>query len=261
MTDHAQYVELLPLYAVGALDPGEERDMEAHLRSCAECQSELASFRGDAALLALSAVGPAPPQRARQRLLAAVANEPRKQAGRPAMIIGTLRPHWLTFAPMAAAVLLAIFSLMLWRAESRLQIRLEQAQAELRDTQQQLQKDEELVALLNSPESMRVTLVAAKTPAQPQAKTVYSPKMGRLLLVAGNLQPLPQNKVYELWLLPMNGEAPMPAGTFRTDAQGNATMDHQMPETGIAAKGFAITMEPEGGSSTPTLPIMMINAG
>jgi anti-sigma-K factor RskA len=261
MTDHAQYVELLPLYAVGALDPGEERDLEAHLRSCAECQSELAAFRGDAALLALSAVGPAPPQRARQRLVAAIASEPRKQPVWPEMILGTLRPRWLAFVPMAAAVLLAIFSLMLWRVESKLQSRLDRTQAELQDTQEQLQKDEELVALLNSPESMRVTLVAAKSPPQPQVKTVYSPKMGRLLLVAGNLQSLPQNKVYELWLLPTNGGAPMPAGTFRTDAQGNATMDHMMPEAGIAAKGFAITMEPEGGSATPTLPILMINAG
>lgn len=261
MTDHAQYAEMLALYAVGALDPAEESHLDAHVRDCAECRNELAALRGDVALLALSTVGPAPPQRTRQRLMAAIANEPRKQPVRPSIVVGTLRPRWLTFAPIAAALLLAIFSLMLWRANNKLQSRLEQAQSALQDTQKQLQKDEELVVLFNSPDSVQMTLVSVKTPPQPQIKTVYSPKMGRLLLVAGNLQSLPQNKVYELWLLPMDGKAPMPAGTFRTDARGNATMDHSMPETGIAAKGFAITMEPEGGSATPTPPILMSNAG
>ena len=49
-----QYAELLPLYAVGALGPAEESELQAHLQSCTECQGELATLRGDAALLALS---------------------------------------------------------------------------------------------------------------------------------------------------------------------------------------------------------------
>jgi hypothetical protein len=261
MKDHPQYVEMLALYALGALDPAEESELQAHLRSCPQCGRELAALRGDAALLALSVVGPAPPQGARQRLLAAIGNEPSKQPVRQSLILGTLRPRWLTFVPIAATLLLAIFSLMLWRLEARLQRRLDRAQAELQDARDHLQKAQELVALLHSPDSMHVTLVSQKTPPQPQANAVYSPKMGRLLLTASNLEALPEKKVYELWLLPAKGGSPMPCGTFWPNAKGDAMMDHPLSEAGIEAKGFAITVEPEGGSQTPTMPIRMIGNG
>ncbi|HYL93302.1 MAG TPA: anti-sigma factor, partial [Alphaproteobacteria bacterium] len=81
-----------------------------------------------------------------------------------------------------------------------------------------------------------------------------------VLLIASNLGPLPQKKVYQLWLLPADGSAPMPAGTFMPDANGSALMDHVM-SAGIDAKAFAITMEPEGGSLTPTMPIVLAPAG
>ncbi len=261
MKEHTQFAEMLAVYAVGALDAAEEAELKSHLRSCPECRSELAGLRGDAALLALSVLGPAPPQRARQRLLAAVGGEPHGQRGREPFILGTLRLRWLSFAPIAAALVLAIFSLMLWRLDSRLQRRLEGAQAELQETQKRLAKAEGLVALLHSPDSMHLTLVKMKAPPQPQVKAVYSPKMGRLLLMGSNLEPLPQDKAYELWLLPANGSAPMPCGTFKPNGKGDAMMDHSLAEAGIQAKGFAITVEPEGGSEAPTSPIEMISAG
>lgn len=261
MKDHAQYAEDLALYAVGALDPAEDSELQAHLHSCSECQKELADLRGDAAMLALAVVGPAPPQRARQRLMEAIGNERRQQPLHQRLILGTLRPGWLSFAPIAAALLLAIFSLMLWRLDARLQRRFERAQAELQATQDQLKKAQELVALLHSPDTVQMTLVRVQKPAQPQIKTFYSPRMGRLLLVAGNLEPLPEKKVYELWLLPAKGGSPMPCGTFWPDAKGDAMMDHSLSEDGIEATGFAITVEPEGGSSAPTGPIHMSSAG
>lgn len=260
MSDHTQYAEMLAVYAIGALDAAEESELQAHLRSCSECQSELAALRGDAALLALSVVGPAPPPRARQRLLATIGNESRPQPVRQRLIMGTLRLRWLSFAPIAAALILAIFSLMLWRLDARLQRRLDRTEAALQQTQEQLHRSAELVALLHSPDSMHLTLVKVKTPPQPQIKAVYSPKMGRLLLMASRLDQLPENKAYELWLLPMNG-APMPCGMFKPNAKGDAMMDHSLSESGIEAKGFAITIEPESGSAAPTSPIEMISAG
>ncbi len=262
MKDHAQYAEMLALYALGALDAAQEcRELETHVRSCPECQAELAALRGDVALLALSAVGPAPPQGARQRLMAAISNEQRKQPALQRLVLGTLRPRWLTFAPIAAVLLLVVFCVMLARLDSRLQRRLDRAQADLQETRDQLKKAQEVVALLHSPDSMHVTLVRFQTNPQPQARAVYSPKMGHLLLVANDLEPLSPGKVYELWLLPAKGGAPMPCGTFWPDAKGYVMMDHSLSEPGIAAKGFAITIEPESGSTTPTTPIQMVSAG
>lgn len=262
MKDHSQYAELLALYALDALNESEERlELEAHLRSCAECRNELAALRGDVALLALSAVGPAPPQGARQRLMAAISNEPRSRPVEQRVVVGVLRPSWLRFAPVMAALLLAVFSLLMWRSNSRLLSRLEKTQAELEQERSQRNDLQAVVDLLKGPDTMHVTLVSTKVQPQPQVKTMYSPRMGRLLLVASSLEALPPEKVYELWLLPANGGAPMPAGIFKPNAKGNAMMDHPMAQSGIEAKGFAITIEPEAGRDTPTLPIRMVGTG
>jgi hypothetical protein len=261
MKDHTQYAELLPLYAVGALGPAEESELQAHLQSCTECQGELATLRGDAALLALSAVGPAPPQRARHRLLAAVENEPRQQPVSQRPLIGTLPLKWPSLAPIAAALLLAIFSLMLWRVNDRLQRKLDRTQAELQQVQDELSRNQQIITLLHSPDSKHMTLVGTKNVPQPLAQTVYSAKMGRLFMMASHLDPLPNNKVYQLWLLPMKDGPPMACGTFWPDAKGGAMMDYPMPESGIEAKGFAVTIEPQGGSDKPTSPIQMSNPG
>jgi anti-sigma-K factor RskA len=64
-------------------------------------------------------------------------------------------------------------------------------------------------------------------------------------------------KTYELWIIPQDGTAPIPAGTFHPDDQGNASVVLPDLPKGIAAKAFGVTIEPEGGSQTPTLPIIM----
>src|ERR1700685_1551464 len=77
MSEHEQYDEDLALYALDALRGDDRAKLDQHLTTCAACRLELERLRADTALLAMSAVGPRPPQRARQRLLDAVAREAR----------------------------------------------------------------------------------------------------------------------------------------------------------------------------------------
>jgi anti-sigma-K factor RskA len=77
------------------------------------------------------------------------------------------------------------------------------------------------------------------------------------VLLAGNLNPLPPRKIYELWLLPASGKQPIPAGTFKPDAHGAATLVLSQFAGGVAAKGFAVTIENEPGSIVPTMPIIL----
>jgi anti-sigma-K factor RskA len=74
------------------------------------------------------------------------------------------------------------------------------------------------------------------------------------------MPPLPPQKAYELWLIPMQG-APMPAGTFKPDARGSATVVNPPLPGGMEAKAFAITVENEAGAATPTMPIVMMGTG
>jgi anti-sigma-K factor RskA len=253
MSVHEQFAEDLALHALGSLQGEERVDLEKHLEGCADCRRELEQLRGDMALMALSAAGPVPPRRARQRLLEAVAREPRR-AEAPA------RRGWWMLVPWAAAAALAVGLVVVWSQNSDLQKRIAGLQDQSTQQLAELQRAREVVSTLTATDAMRVTLVAAKTPPQPQGKAIYVRDRSSLIFLASNLQALPPQKAYELWLIPVNG-VPIPAGVFKPDAHGSATVINPPLPAGVEAKAFAITVEPEGGSSAPTMPIVLVGAG
>jgi anti-sigma-K factor RskA len=253
MSAHEQFAEDLALLALGALQGDERAVLEKHLTECFPCRRELERLRGDTALLALSAAGPVPPRRARARLLKAMAKEPRpaKQPGR----------RWLwALMPWVAAATLAVAAIFFFRQSDQLAQRVAGLQSESAQQQAQLERAREIVSTLTSTDAMRVTLVAAQTPPQPQGKAIYVRDRSSLIFLASNLPELPPQKAYELWLIPKQG-APVPAGVFKPDAHGGATVIEPPLPAHVEAKAFAITVEPEQGSLAPTSPIMMMGAG
>ncbi len=270
MNAHPQFAEALALYAMGALDnPQDLAALESHLGTCGDCRRELEALRADTALLALSATGPQPPARSRERILKAIAAEPRmeRRTSKP-YAVGRLRPRWFTFAPVMVMLMLAVFSILLWRdlRNTRRELRhkqaqLEQLQSDLARTNSELAEAKMVHDLLHASDAWPLTLVSKKTPPQPQMKMIYSQQKGSLFLLASNTPALPENKIYELWLLPADGSAPMAAGWFKPDGKGNGMIFHKLKSNGIEAKGFAVTIEPPGGSQTPTMPIVMEPAG
>jgi anti-sigma-K factor RskA len=253
MSVHEQFAEDLALYALGGLQGDERVALEKHLAECSACRRELEELRGDMALMALSATGPTPPRRARQRLMDAVAREPRA---------GTVRTRraWWAPLPWLATAALAIAAGWFWRQNDQLAQRVAELEKESAVQQAQLQRAREVVATLTATDAMRVTLVATKTPPQPQGKAIYVRDRSSLIFLASNLPALPPQKAYELWLIPTSG-APIPAGVFKPDAQGSATVINPPLPVGVEAKTFAITVEPEQGSLVPTMPIVMVGAG
>jgi anti-sigma-K factor RskA len=253
MTVHEQFAEDLALYALGALQGDERLALEKHMEECASCRLELQQLRGDMALMALSAGGPVPPQRARQRLMAAVAREPRMQAV-PRHVA------WWTPLRWAAAAALVIATFLLWVRNTGLKNQIAALQDQSAQQQLQLARAREVVATLTASNAMHVTLVAAKTPPQPQGKAIYVRDRASLIFMANNLPSLPPQKAYELWLIPMSG-APIPAGMFKPDARGSAMVINPPLPAGVEAKTFAVTIEPEQGSTTPTMPLVMMGVG
>jgi anti-sigma-K factor RskA len=253
MSAHEQLAEDLALHALGSLADDEQAALEKHLQECAECRQELEYLRADMALLALSTPGPAPPRRARERLMMAVAREPRRK-------IAPQSRSWRIPLQWIAAAALAIVAAFLGRQNAGLKRQLSHLRSEFEGQQVQLQRAREVVETLTATDAMRVTLVVAKTPPQPQGKAFYLRGRGRLIFLASNLPPVPAQKTYELWLIPTTG-APVPAGVFQPDARGSATVIDPPLPVGLEAKAFAITVEPESGSSTPTMPIVMLGAG
>jgi anti-sigma-K factor RskA len=255
MSAHQQFADDLALLALGTLQGDERAALEKHLEGCSACRRELERLRGDMALLALSAAGPAPPGRSRERLLKAIAQEPRGQ--KPAARIASF--SW-TFVPWLAAAAFLLVAGFFWHQSDRLAQRVAQLQNESAQQQAQLERAREVVSTLTSTDAMRVTLVAAQAPPQPQGKAIYVRGRSSLIFLASNMPVLPPQKAYELWLIPATG-TPIAAGVFKPDARGSAAVVEPPLPAGVEAKAFAITVEPEQGSSTPTMPIVMMGVG
>ena len=264
MSVHQQFAEDLALYALSALEGDDRAILEKHLATCSECRLELEELRGDGALLALSTIGPKPPARARQRLLDAVAKEAaptlsQKTRKDGAPTTATRRSWWgaLGWAATAAVI---VFAASLWKENTALKQSLASASAQAIQSARELDDLRKISAPLIAPEAQRITLVAMKTPPQPQGKAFYLRNRSSLVFMANNMPPLPPQKAYELWLIPIQG-SPVPAGTFKPDAHGSATVVNPPLPSGMEAKAFAITVENEAGARTPTMPIMMMGTG
>ena len=254
MSVHEQFAEDLALYALGCLEGDERTSLEKHLEECASCRRELEQLRGDAALLALSASGPRPPARAQARLMDAIAREPRGR-GSASRSLGA---RWWAVWGWAAALAMIVVVAAVWNQN----VKLKSSVAELHGLSEQqrfeLEHARRIVDTLTAQDVQRVDVmqVGAKQPA-PQGKAIYSRQNSGLIFVASNLLPLPAQKAYELWIIPTKG-APIPAGVFKPDAHGGAMLINPPIPAGVEAKAFAITIEPEAGSATPTMPIVML---
>jgi anti-sigma-K factor RskA len=266
MNTHEQFADDLALYALNELTGSERQEFEQHLETCASCRREVQYLRSDLGLLALTASGPQPPARSKDRLMRAIAAEPRGVAA-PVDEKAPRRGWTWAWIPALAALALLLAVGNLWRENAGMRDEVakltglyQNTSAQLTQTSTQLAQDEERLRLLSAPDAVQVSLNPQAEPRKPHATAIYSPSQKRMMLVASNLAPVPQGKAYELWIIPTQG-APINAGLFKPDEHGNAVMlDHPLPE-GVVAKAFAVTLEDEAGSDKPTSPILIVGAG
>ena len=250
---HEQFADDLALYALGSLAAAERSPLEKHLDECAGCRRELEQRRGDMALLALSAAGPMPPLRARQRLMEAIKREPKRQAA-------PRRTAWWAIAGWVAAAAMAVVAIAEWRDSSALLQEALRWRTLSNQQAQELEEAHKIVETLRSPEAQVVNVTKTNARPQPQGKAFYVRDRSSLIFLASNMPALPPRKAYELWLIPKQG-SPIPAGVFKPNERGNAMVINPPLPAGVEAKAFAITIEPESGSSVPTMPIEMMGAG
>lgn len=253
MSVHEQYGEDLALLALGALEGDPRTQLEKHLATCASCRRELERLRGDMALMAMSTSGPRPPQRSRQRLMEAIAKEPRGARGE-ARAKGF---RWWTVLGWATAAVMLAVVIQLRQANRGLRDAVANLGAEVGQETIDLANARRVVDTLTGKDVQTVTLVAAKTPPQPQGKAFYLRSRSGLVFVANNLPALGPEKIYELWLIPVEGK-PIAAGLFKPDAKGSATVVNPPLPAGVEAKTFVVTLEPESGShEAPRGPAVM----
>lgn len=242
---HEEYREMIPARALSALDAAEAQALNEHLENCAECRRELEEWRATAATLSLTADPVEPSPDVRERIL----SEVRKDLSSPDVLPfrATPRNIWSSFGSlgaMAAVVLLTaliVGLVVLWREKLSMH--------------NELARSREFVELVTTPGAKVAELKGIDLGAGATASLAYD-QNGRAMLMAHKLPHPPQGKAYQLWFI-VGDKPPMPGKTFSPDNTGKGMLKDQVPREALGSAIFAITMEPEGGSSAPTSPIYL----
>jgi anti-sigma-K factor RskA len=256
-----EHLDLCAGYALGSLDAADRQRLEAHLaEGCRVCEAALADFSAATVTLAASAPPAQPSPALRARVLSAVrggaAPEVRE---RPAPVRGRvieMRPRRQTvgFAWVwaAAAAALTIATAVSWNAAGRLRQELETTRGKLVQAQRELDEERRWAAVMNAPDARVAELTM--TPAgiaTLRARAIYDPRTRSAVLVFENVT-APSGKDYQLWALQGAGVASL--GLIKPDASGHAILRLENVGDPQSLAGFAVSLEPAGGSPNPTAP-------
>jgi|GEM_PF-5511623 anti-sigma-K factor RskA len=237
------------LYILGELPEEQTQAFEDRI----DAESELAEYVRNLALahesVALTARETTPPANIPDKVLARA----KKQATADKRIIeATASYHWRSPAWVAAAALAlcaALFSVLLLQESNQRVERLRQQIATLEEAPTSL-------------ESFRIVTFAPQEKQFESAQTValWDTQTEAAYLIAGDLPQLGEGEIYQVWALDERQKAPIPGDTFGSNesflAFGN--LQSRSPKHPTSLR-FAVSIEPAGGSLSPTGPIVLVS--
>lgn len=240
-----RHEELLPAYALGALDGEELRELEAHLASgCAECRRQLDLWQGDLEELAAAVEPVAPSETTRRRI--------QRLAGSSA----PARPRPLArWAAVVAAASLLIAAWSGWRQarlgeeRDRLAQQVSALDQQLGLARAEVQRLAESLSIISSPGSRAIVLAGLGPSPNASGHTFVNPRRGKAVFYAFDLPTLAPDKTYQLWWI--EDGKPVSAGIFEVDERGTGSVQVERAPAG-AVDAWAVTIEPKGGVPQPT---------
>jgi anti-sigma-K factor RskA len=195
---------------------------------------------------------------------------PRSQAPSPAS-----RGNWATFflrglvtaGALAAIALLAVISWQLRNQVHQLSAQLATVQGQLTplqaensqlqqiniELQQQLQNQTVQWEVIANPQQL---IALAGTPDAPSASGAFFRRNNEGVLLLHGLSPLPEDQTYQLWILPPEGPS-IPADLLPIGGAQTARLAINIPPEHSDLVGVSISVEPAGGSQTPTTIVLL----
>ncbi|MFN8635523.1 MAG: anti-sigma factor [Chloroflexota bacterium] len=253
--------ELLPLMALDVLDVDECDVLDDHLAACAECREALAGHLETTAALAMAVPQADPSPSVKGRLLAQASRARMLPAGADVRAIPS-PPMWgrgraarwrvsLTGIAAGLALVLAAGSTG-WALSLRSQI--DDQNQRIASLNERAQNYGRVSAVLQAADT-QVRLLQGTAGAPSAFGRVYiDPETSEGMLMVRGLPPLPQGKVYQLWVVGADGQR-MSAGVLTwTDKAGNGYTLINCPDKLSRWQSFGVTEEPSGGSPAPTTP-------
>ncbi len=217
---------LIAPYALDALDDRERARFETHLDACVDCRAELEGFVATAARLGESA-SESPPAGLRDRLMAEVATT---RQDRPVVVAIQHKSALRRAVPrlaMAAAFLIGAVGVGGYLNE--------------REQANDLRVQSETLTSIVAASDAKTTTKEFKGGGQ--VRLIASEKVDSAVIVASSLPGLPDDKVYQVWVV--KDDSPKSEGIFASS--GSMVMQELN-----GADRVAITVEPAGGSKQPT---------
>ncbi|MEX1020628.1 MAG: anti-sigma factor [Litorilinea sp.] len=100
-------------------------------------------------------------------------------------------------------------------------------------------------------------VLLAGTDDAPTAQAVFYAADDQVLVIAAGLAEVASDQTYQLWLIPAEG-APVSAGLLDAPREGTATFLAASPLARDGYTAVGISLEPAGGSASPTGPIVLL---
>lgn len=252
-----EYIEsgILESYALGELDARQRQEVEAHVAMHAELRKELQAIEEATQLLIMKS-GRSPLPGLKERILKSA------QGGKQIKLDNSKSQMMMWKYATAASLLMAVatstLSYIFWsnwkRTETDLQdrIALSQRMAEdLNQVNQRLDKIEQDLTIYDNPLFTRVIMKGTANAPSALASVYWNQKTQEVFLSIQDLKELTQDRQYQLWAI-VDGK-PVDMGVIGELRAGLIKMNRIS-----RASAFAITIEPSGGKTTPTLETMQV---
>ena len=239
--------DLAAAYVLGGLDVEDRARFEA-LLGAGDPNAITALREFETTVVGLTAeLVQAPPPSVKVALMARIAAEGR--APQPSASVTPRRAWWpaVWAAALAAGIGAVAVGLSVSASyEKRLQALAREADALRGD----LERQQQLIALLRDPSTEIVALAGLEPAPTARARMLWNAPAGGLLVAAG-LPPAPEGKTYQLWAI-VGKAPPVSAGVFSVDAKGAGSLRVSSLRGVEKVDVFAVTLEPAGGLPAPS---------
>lgn len=239
---------ILELYVAGSLSEKENEEVYAAIQKYPELLEEVASI--EKAIVILSSAAKTDDSYS----FADIQNKLQDKA--PKVIpISKPKTNWSQFSGWAAAFIIGsvLIYTVIQNNNLKTQIATEKQQLEeqIDKASNSLAEAEKLIKVFRDKEIISIPLAGQKVSPNSYAKVYWDKKTNAIYLDAKGLPDPPKGKVYQLWSLKLSPLTPTSLGTIDTfTADANKIFTIENPNE---SEAFGITLEPEGGSESPTL--------
>lgn len=233
---------LLEQYALGIIDPDEEEIVEEHLNLYPELREEVEEMRKAIHQYALQQNIPPIPKKTQP---AGHHAETQLLAVNQATSHGKI--NWLNILVIGSLALLCTLSA--WRMQN-----LQHENHELKGQLATCESREHIIAFLKDPQTQPVVLTNMQDQTQSAALIYWNKNSQKAMLNPFNLPRLPVDQQYQIWA-DVRGEM-LSIGLVNQDLA--KYQDLEFLENAVSLN---ITIEPKGGSATPTVSRLVASRG